>query len=128
MTGDYANAGYDEFVAAVAEGEAYYLECANGHGELPPRRVCPECGSTEFTEEPLPAAGEVRTYTVTHVAAPSFADDAPYVTAIADFGPVRITAQLRGIDPDDVETGMSVGLGVETTETTGADLLVVRPR
>ncbi len=124
---EYADRGYDEFLAAVDDGEPYYLECANGHGHLPPRRVCPDCGSREFVRSALPESGEVVTYTVTHVASPDFADDAPYVTAVVDFGPVRLTAAFD-VDPGEAETGTVVGLDVDERETTGDPLLVVRPR
>jgi len=130
MTGpsDYPNEGYDEFVTAVEEGVPYYLECANGHGQLPPRAVCPECGSREFAEQPLPESGEVVTYTVTAVASPNFSEDTPYVAAIVDFGPVRLTGQVRGVDREDLEVGTVVGLDVGESETTGDPVLVFRPR
>lgn len=119
---------YDDWVEAIEEGEQYYLECGNGHGFLPSRRVCPNCGSREMTEEPLPEAGEVETYTVINVAAPDFADDTPYVTAIASFGPVRITGVLPDIDSEDIETGMPVGITVGERTTTGDDMVVFEPR
>lgn len=124
----YPNEGYDEFVAAVRNGEAFYLACPNDHGNLPPRRVCPECGETDLTETPLPAVGQVETFTTTHVASPNFSGDTPYVLAVADFGPVKVTAQLRGLDHDAVAVGDSVELDVEETATTGDPVLVFRPR
>lgn len=119
------DAGYDEFIAAVAEDEGYYYECPNGHGSLPPRRVCPHCGSTELIEVTLPETGEIETYTETAVPTPSFSDDAPYVVAIASFGPVRVTAQYNGVD--EVAVGDTVSLGVTQRETTGDPLLVFEP-
>ncbi|SNZ02960.1 hypothetical protein SAMN06269185_0156 [Natronoarchaeum philippinense] len=119
---------FDDVLDAIADGEGYYLECANGHGSLPPRRVCPECGDADLTEAPLPESGEIDTYTVTHVAAPAFADDVPYVVAVADFGPVRLTGQLRDADPESVAVGQRVGVGVGRTETTGERLLTFRRR
>lgn len=124
---DTRNAGYDDFLDAVAADEAYYLECSEGHGWLPPRRVCPECGSRELTEQSLPESGTVETYTTVRVPAPRFADDAPYATAVVDFGPLRVTAQFDG-DPEAVETGLIVGLGVGKTVTTGERVLTVSPR
>jgi uncharacterized protein len=121
---DHANTGYDEWLDAVAEGESYYLECENGHGSLPPRRVCPRCGATDLEETPLPETGEIETYTVVHVAAPSFADDVPYTTAIADFGPVRLT----GVADDDVGVGTKVAAAVGETETAGERLLLFERR
>ncbi len=121
------DAGFDEFLDALAEGDGYYVECANGHGSLPPRRVCPECGSADLDETPLPDSGEVATYTKVHVPAPSFADDAPYVTAVVDFGPVRLTGQVLA-DVEDVESGLDVEPGVGETETRGERLVVFEPR
>ena len=125
---DYPNEGFDEWLDALAEDEGYYLACPEGHGWLPPRRVCPECGATDLAEEPLPAAGEVTTFTVTRVASPSFADDTPYVTAVADFGPVELTGQVRGVEPSDVEVGLVVGATVGMRATTDDRLVEFRPR
>jgi hypothetical protein len=119
---------FDDWLDAIEDGEAHYLECENGHGYLPPRRVCPDCGSRELTETDLPEAGEIATYTAINVAAPDFSEDTPYVTAVADFGPVRITGVLPDIDPDTVETGMVVGVAVGERVTTGDDMVVFEPR
>lgn len=128
MSEDVADAGYDDLIDALAEGEGYYLACPDGHGSLPPRTVCPTCGAPDLEREPLPQAGEVETWTLTTVPTPEFDADAPYVTAIADFGPVRMTGVVRGVDPDSIEIGLAVEAGVEDRETTGDPLLVFRPR
>lgn len=122
-----ANAGYDELLDAVEAGAGYYYECERGHGALPPRRVCPRCGSADLDESPLPAVGEVETHTTVHVATPQLVDDVPYLTAIARFGPVRVTGFLRGVDPDAAAVGMTVAISVEPTETTGERALALRP-
>jgi uncharacterized OB-fold protein len=115
------DAGYDDWLDALESSDGYYLECANGHGSLPPRRVCPHCASRELTEEPLPETGTVESHTTIHVATPSFVDDAPYVTAVVDVGPVRLTGQV--VDGDDVENGTAVAPFVGQSETTGERLL-----
>lgn len=131
MTGDggdgVRDAGFDDFLDALADGDGYYLACADGHGSLPPRRACPHCGRTDLTEEPLPETGDVATHTQVHVPTPAFADDAPYVDAVVDFGPVRLTGQVLA-DPADVEVGLPVEPGVGETATTGERLLVFEPR
>ena len=121
------DAGFDEWLDAAEEDDAYYLECPNDHGSLPPRRVCPDCGATELEEVQLPDTGEIRTFTVTHVPTPAFEEDAPYATAVASFGTVRITGQVVGIDPADVENGLEVELEVTTSETTGERVLGFSP-
>ncbi|MEF8774868.1 MAG: OB-fold domain-containing protein, partial [Halobacteriales archaeon] len=99
-----------------------------GHGSLPPRHVCQECGATGLSEEYMKDVGTVETYTVTHVASPEFEEDTPYVTAIASFDGIAVTGQLRGIDPEDVETGLAVVPGVERRETTDERIVVFRER
>ncbi len=126
--GSVENAGYDEFLRAVQAGEGFYLECPEGHGWLPPRRVCPDCGATDLEERPLPETGTVETYTTVHVSVPDFEAETPYTTAIASFGPVRLTGVLRDADDDAVETGMPVEATVDENETTGDRTLTLRPR
>lgn len=125
---DYPNEGYDEWLDALADGEGYYLECPEGHGLLPPRRACPECGAPDLQQRPLPDAGTVETYTVTSVASPSFEEDVPYVVAVVDFGPVQVTGQVRDVDPGDVAVGTTVGPDVGRRATTDERLVVFRPR
>jgi len=128
MSDKARDGAFDDWLDAIEDGEGYYLECANGHGWLPPRRVCPDCGSRDLAETPLPDAGEVATFTEVSVATPQFSADTPYVTAIVDYGPVRVTGLVRGIDPDDVEVGTPVGIDVGERETTGDRAVVFRPR
>ena len=120
------NADHGEWLDALATGEGYALVCPDGHGSLPPRRVCPECGSTSLSREPLPEIGTVETFSVVHVPSPGFADDAPYVTAIAGFGPTRLTGVLRG-ESDAVEVGLRVAVTVEERATDGEPLIAFRP-
>ena len=128
MTERARDGEYDDWLDAIESDDAYYLACSNGHGWLPPRRVCPDCGSRELTAEQLPAVGEIGTHTTVQVATPQFEDDAPYVTAIAAFGPVSVTGLVRGIDPAEVEVGMTVGIEVGERATTGDRAVVFRPR
>ncbi|MEF8779614.1 MAG: OB-fold domain-containing protein [Haloferacaceae archaeon] len=121
------DAGFDEWLEAIDAGEGYYLESPTGEGSLPPRRICPHSRSTDLEERPLPETGEIEAVTVVHVASPQFADDTPYATAVADFGPVRLTGVVRGVDLEEVETGTTVEPTVEERETTGGPLLVFRP-
>ncbi|MFB6109297.1 MAG: Zn-ribbon domain-containing OB-fold protein [Halodesulfurarchaeum sp.] len=121
------DAGYDDFLDAVDAGEAYYLACPAGHGSLPPQHVCPDCGATDMSEEPLPDVGTILAHTVVHVPTPRFQEDTPYATAVVDFGPVSVTGQVRGIEPAAVENGMDVTIGLGQTETDGDRLLLFEP-
>ncbi|MXV60575.1 nucleic acid-binding protein [Natronorubrum sp. JWXQ-INN-674] len=119
--------GYDEFLDALEAGEGYYAECSNGHGTLPPRRVCPHCGDRELETVPLAPTGEIVTYTTVSVPTPAFDDDAPYVTAIASFGPVRLTGIVRNAGEDDLEIGREVTVTIEPTETTDERTIAFEP-
>lgn len=121
------NEGYDEWLDALASGSGFYLGCPDGHGSLPPRRVCPDCGSADLEQTALPETGTVATYTVVHVAPPSFVDDAPYVTAVVDFGAVQLTGILVDIDHDEVDTGITVSATVRERETDGERVVAFRP-
>ncbi|TQQ81466.1 Zn-ribbon domain-containing OB-fold protein [Halonotius roseus] len=128
-TVDDQPASYDEWLDAIDAGEGFYLESPAGVGSLPPRRVCPETGSTDLTHEPLPEIGTIETYSVVHVATPGFADDTPYISAIADFGPVRITGVVRGVDPETIDdlVGDPVTVSVGTRATTDDRVVVLSP-
>ena len=117
---------YDEWLAALADG-GFNIECSNGHGSLPPRRVCPVCGDTHLEQRDLPETGAVATYSEVHVATPAFEDDAPYVTAVVDFGPVRLTGVLPGVSDDEVEIGDTVAPDVDPDGPDGRPLVVFRP-
>lgn len=121
------DAGFDEWLDAIDKGEGYYLESPSGETSLPPRRICPHSGSSQLAERPLPDTGEIEAVTVVHVAAPQFADDTPYATAVVDFGPVRLTGVVRGVGLEEIETGLAVEPTVEERETTDDPLLVFRP-
>ncbi|MEF8784546.1 MAG: OB-fold domain-containing protein [Haloarculaceae archaeon] len=121
------DAGYDDWLDAAEDGEPYYLESPSGNGWLPPREVDPETGERGLEEKPLPETGEILTMTTTNVAGPSFADDAPFVVAVVQFGPVRVTGQVHGMDHDEVEIGQEVTLSVGENETEGERLIVFEP-
>ena len=118
------DAGYDDFLDAIEDESPFYLECAEGHGSLPPRQVCPECGSSELRERDLPTEGTIVAHNVVHVPTPRFADDTPYATAIVDFGPVSVTGQVRTVDPQQVENGQSVTIETDLTATNEDRLIV----
>jgi uncharacterized OB-fold protein len=77
----------------------------------PPRRVCPECRSTEQTPIALSKTGTVVTSTVVHVPPTDFAMEAPYAMAIVETPEkVRLMTQLADCDPAEVRPGLEVSL------------------
>lgn len=147
------DAGFDEWLKELADGNGYALECPDGHRSLPPRWVCPRCGDDRLERVAIGDHGAVEALSVVHVPTPGFAEDAPYVLAIVDVDGVRLTGQVvaggdRGADagraaPEstgdaigsepssgevDVEIGDPVDIGVGTRRTTGEPLIVFTPR
>ena len=82
-----------------------------GYIAFPPRLICPECGTREFSMFNLKAQGTVLTYTVIEVAADEFATQTPFVIAIieTDEG-ARMTVQIVDCDPGEVEIGKKIKL------------------
>jgi hypothetical protein len=118
--------GFDDWLDAIEAGDPFYLESPEGDTVLPPRRVAPATGSRDLTRRRLPDGGVVTAHTVVHVGAPRYQSEVPYVTAVATFGPVRVTGLVRGVEPGDVETGMPVGLSV--VEVGGERTVALEPR
>ncbi|CDK41156.1 uncharacterized protein BN903_1 [Halorubrum sp. AJ67] len=91
--------------------------------------MCPECGTADLSRESLDGTGTVETYSVVHVPSPRFADDAPYATAVVDFGPTRLTGVYRegGDAAPDPAIGDRVTVDVGERVTDGERLVVFRP-
>ncbi len=102
-----------DFAETIADGAPFYLECEDcGQPALPPRSICPECGTRTLLEKPLSETATVSSYTSITSTIPTFSDDVPYTVVLATFDEgVRLTGQLRGAE--EIERGDAVELGVE---------------
>lgn len=128
MTDETArDGGYDDFLDAVAADEGFCLVCSNGHGWVPPRRVCPSCGSRELSKTDLPDTGEVIARTTIHVGAPQFEDDTPYDLAIVDLGPLSVTGQVQTDASTSVHRGLEVKPTILESTTDGSRFLGFEP-
>ena len=72
---------------------------------LPPRLICPDCGSTNLKEHCFDGKGVIRTKTVVHVPLSKFQDLSPYTVGIIelDEGPM-ITGMILG-EVDKIKIG-----------------------
>ncbi len=78
---------------------------------FPPRLVCPECGTREFTKANLAEAGTLITYTIIRVPPAPFEDQAPYAVGLAELDDgVRLMAQVVDCDFGALKVGMRVRL------------------
>ena len=94
-----------------AQGELRLLRCgACQYYVHPPQPVCPECLSRELEVAAVSGRAELLTYTVNHQPwIPGFPP--PYVVAIVEIVEqkgLRITTNLTGCEPDEIEIGMPV--------------------
>jgi acetyl-CoA acetyltransferase/uncharacterized OB-fold protein len=121
-------AWFDAFVDDLASGDGWALDCEScGERTLPPRRVCPACGSSAMTRTPLSGRGTVLTFTEITITIPKFHGETPYTVVLVelDEGP-RLTGQLRDATADDVAIGDAVVLGTEPHDG-GTAVLTFRP-
>lgn len=121
-------AWYDTLTDEIAGGEGRYLACAAcGESSLPPRHVCPTCGSAELTREPLSDRGTVLAFTEISVTIPKFHGETPYTVVMAELADdVVLSGQLREATADDIAIGDEVALGTEARDD-GPDLVTFRP-
>lgn len=99
------------FWAGLLEEEIRLQRCDScARVQFYPRPACRYCGATELTWETVSGRAEVYTYTIIHRAPfEAFADDVPYVLAVAQLeeGP-RLVTTIVGVDPDEVRIGMAL--------------------
>lgn len=100
-------------------GELRFLRCTScGHWIHPPAPICPVDLSKDLEVAAASGDAVVHTYTVNHHPwIPGF--DPPYVVAIVELPEqvgLRLTTNLVGIEPDDVEVGMPVQVTFEQHE------------
>lgn len=80
-----------------------------GYVAFPPRRICPKCKNRKFEPTVLAPEGKILTFTVIHVPATQFSDEAPFAIGVVELdGGVRITAQLVDCDHGSLEIGQRV--------------------
>jgi hypothetical protein len=93
--------------------QRYRMEAAKcsgcGYIAFPPRLICPKCKGRAFESVRLPKEGKILTYTVIHIPATPFKDEAPFAIAVVELeGGARITSQVVDCDPTSLKIGQKV--------------------
>ncbi len=109
----------EHFWQGGEHGELRFVRCTScGHWIHPPAPICPVDLSKDLEVAAVSGDAVVHTYTVNHHPwIPGF--DPPYVVAIVELPEqvgLRLTTNLVGIEPDDVEVGMPVRVTFEERE------------
>jgi len=96
------------FWKGVQEGKLLIQRCSCGKLRHPPGPMCPSCHSLEWDSVEASGRGSVYSFVVAHhPPTPPF--EYPNVVALIELAEgTRIVSNLRGIDPGEVEVGISV--------------------
>lgn len=121
-------AWFEDFTDAIAAGDQEYLVCQECEAPtLPPRELCPQCGSTALTWAPLSDRGTVLSFTEISVTIPKFHGETPYTVVLTRFDEgLTLTGQLREATADDIAIGDDVVLGREEYDE-GTAVITFRP-
>ncbi|MFH1561511.1 MAG: Zn-ribbon domain-containing OB-fold protein [Patescibacteria group bacterium] len=101
---------YSRYLRLSPQKDLRGVECTDCETRyFPPRPLCPGCGSRLMKPWEPGRWGEVYSYSVAHEALAGYGGQAPYPIALVrlDDGPM-LTAQLTGVDPEDIQIGMRV--------------------
>jgi uncharacterized OB-fold protein/acyl dehydratase len=101
----------------IERGELLIQKCAKcGVLRHPPRPMCPECQSTEWTGQKASGRGTVYSYTVLHY--PKFPGyEFPLVCGLIELEEgTRVVTNIEGCEPGAVKIGMPVKLSIEKVD------------
>lgn len=115
-----------EFFSAIEQGKPYYITDAGSHGMLPPKFVDTVPENQETNRASMPEIGELLTHSKVHVAPSPLEDISPYTIAIAEFGSVRITGQLREFEKGP-EIGQEVDIDLEYVDELEYPVIIFTP-
>jgi uncharacterized protein len=93
-----------------------------------PRISCPVCGSRQLGWIPASGRATLHTFVISHIPAPGFDDELPYVIAIVELeeGP-RMMTNLRGVAPDPMHLQIDMKLEVCFERRADRTLPMFRP-
>ena len=121
----------EQYHKYIQDHDFHALKCKScGAVIAPPKGMCYSCGGTDFEWTAVSGKGKLVSFTVIHISAEEFQDEAPYFVAIVELEEgTRITARLLDLDPNEpkkVQLGMPMKLDY-ATGTSGKVYLAFRP-
>lgn len=106
----------EEFWKAAKQNRLLIQECSDCKEKIfYPRKVCPECWSSNLGWAEASGKAKVYSHTVTmDMVEPKFMEDLPYVLALVDLEEgVRMMTRIVDCDPEEVHIGMDVEVAFE---------------
>ena len=106
----------DQFYKFLQQGKLMAGKCMKcGTIHLPPRPLCSNCHSKEFTWIQVSGKGRLLTYTIINVAPQQFQALTPYAVGIIEMvGRLRIPGMIQNIEQEQLKIGMELTLDFGT--------------
>jgi uncharacterized protein len=100
----------EQFYKFLAQDKLMAGKCNRcGKIHLPPRPLCDNCYSQEFTWMDVSGKGKLLTYTIIHVAPPQFQVLAPYTVGIVQLeNGLRLPGMVSGVAEGQLKVGMEL--------------------
>jgi uncharacterized OB-fold protein len=110
----------EQFYKFLAQGKLMAGKCQKcGKIHLPPRPLCDNCFSQQFTWIPVSGKGKLLTYTVIHIAPQQFQDIAPYAVGIIQLeNGAKIPGMISGATQEQLRIGMNLTIDFTACDTT----------
>ena len=108
----------EQFYKFLSTNQLMAGKCTKcGKIHLPPRPLCNECFSKEFTWTPLSGKGKLLTYTIIHVAPAQFQAQTPYAVGIVELEKdLKIPGMIQNITHEQLKIGMELAIAFDTAE------------
>jgi uncharacterized OB-fold protein len=110
----------DQFYKFLAQGKLMAGKCTQcGKIHLPPRPLCDNCYSQNFTWVKITGKGKLLTYTTIHVAPQQFQDIAPYAVGILELeNGLKLPGMITTSTPEKLHIGMELKIDFTTCDNT----------
>jgi len=110
----------EQFYKFLAQGKLMAGKCQRcGKIHLPPRPLCDNCFSQEFTWIEVSGKGKLVTYTVIHIAPQQFQALTPYAVGIVQLeNGAKIPGMITAVPHDKLRIGMDLTIDFGTCSTT----------
>ena len=112
----------EQFYKFLSQGKLMAGKCQRcGKIHLPPRPLCDNCFSQQFTWIPVSGKGKLVTYTIIHIAPQQFQALAPYAVGIVQLeNGAKIPGMITAVPHDQLQIGMDLTIDFGTCSTAQA--------
>jgi uncharacterized OB-fold protein len=112
----------EQFYKHLAQGKLMAGKCTRcGKIHLPPRTLCDNCFSQEFTWTEISGKGKLLTYSVIHIASQQFQPLAPYAVGIIELeNALKLPGMISSVTQEQLRIGMDLTIDFGTCNTAQA--------